>query len=42
MASLSVTCKPNAVDPYACLRETRAAVPNGHPVARIADVHAPL
>ena len=31
MASLIKTCKLNAVDPYAYLRETLAAIINGHP-----------
>ena len=37
-ASLSATCKLNAVDPYAYLRETLTAIANGHPEARIDDL----
>jgi hypothetical protein len=36
MASLIETCKLNAVDPYAYLRETLTAIAKGHPASRIA------
>ena len=35
MASLIETCKLNAVDPYAYLRETLTAIANHHPASRI-------
>ena len=35
MASLIETCKLNAIDPYAYLRETLTAIANGHPASRI-------
>jgi hypothetical protein len=38
MASLIETCKLNAVDPYAYLRETLTAIANGHPASRIDDL----
>ena len=40
MASLVETCKLNAVDPYAYLRETLTAIANanGHPASRIDDL----
>ena len=38
MASLIETCKLNAVDPYAYLRETLTTIANGHPASRIDDL----
>ncbi len=38
MASLIETCKLNAVDPYAHLRETLTAIANGHPASRIDEL----
>lgn len=38
MASLIETCKLNAIDPYAYLRETLTAIANGHPASRIDDL----
>ena len=38
MASMIETCKMNAVDPYAYLRETLTAIANGHPASRIDDL----
>ena len=38
MASLIETCKLNAIDPYAYLREALAAIANGHPASRIDDL----
>ena len=38
MASLIETCKMNAVDPYAYLRETLTAIENGHPGSCIDDL----
>jgi hypothetical protein len=33
MASLIETCKQNAVDPYAYLRENLTTIANGHPAS---------
>ncbi|MFT4014735.1 MAG: transposase [Paracoccus sp. (in: a-proteobacteria)] len=38
IASLIETCKLNAVDPSACLREIPTAIANGHPASRIEDL----
>ena len=38
MASLIETCKLNAVDPYAYLRATLAAIANRHPASRVDDL----
>lgn len=38
MASLIETCKLNAVDPYAYLRETLTAIARGHPASCIDDL----
>lgn len=38
MASLIETCKMNAVDPYAYLRETLTAIANRHPASRTDDL----
>ena len=38
MASLIETCKLNAVDPYAYLRETLTAIAKNHPASRIDDL----
>lgn len=38
MASLIETCKLNAVDPYAYLRETLTAIAHGHPASRIDEL----
>ena len=40
MASMIETCKMNAVDPYAYLRETLTAIAiaNGYPASRIDDL----
>ena len=38
MASLIETCKPNAIDPYPCLRATLTAIANKHPKPRIDDL----
>ena len=38
MASLIETCKLNAGDPYAYLRETLTAIANRHPASRIDDL----
>lgn len=38
MASLIETCKLNAVDTYAYLRATLAAIANRHPASRIDDL----
>ncbi|GGI85287.1 hypothetical protein GCM10007973_22370 [Polymorphobacter multimanifer] len=37
-ASIIETCKLNAVDPYAYIRETPTAIANGHPMSRIDDL----
>ena len=38
MASLIETCKLNAIDPYEHLRETLAAIANGHSASRIDEL----
>jgi hypothetical protein len=38
MASLIETCKLNAVDPHAYLRDTLTPIADGHPVSRIDDL----
>ena len=38
MASLIETCKPNAIDPYPCLRTTLTAIANKPPKPRIDDL----
>jgi hypothetical protein len=38
VASLIETCKLNAVDPYAYLREILAAIAGGHPASCIDDL----
>jgi len=37
-APLIETCKLNAIDPYAYMRETLTAIANGHPTSHIDDL----
>ena len=38
IASVIETCKLNAVDPYAYIRDTLTAIANGHPMSRIDEL----